>query len=374
MLRSLVDTAEAQPETVVGPCPDTAITAADRPRLLIRGAVHAAVRDAQRRLNAFSASEAAVGRPPLPDTPMREDCIFGGATQRALIAFQQRAFPGQPEQHDGKLGGRTWAELDRVAAAGPGTPAAASPAAPAPAPAPAGLGCSDADIARALGIPINTTRDGLLGFDAEFAGANGTVFRDAVRDAAQQVGLDPGLLATNLLAEIQRRSTWISSAAVESQQVGVDYWHEERTRIRAAVPAARSISEAIVTDASGQPRHFINEQGNDTGPIYRFATGRDGMLALAAAVAWREVRLRAALHAGTYDRLPTAVRFAAVRLAFNAGFSRGKRVVDAAAQGNDPLIRSGPGGPGRPTRAATIRAGQAIHLTQTVFGHAVACP
>ena len=33
MLRTLVDTPESKPEAVEGPCPDTVITAADRPRL-----------------------------------------------------------------------------------------------------------------------------------------------------------------------------------------------------------------------------------------------------------------------------------------------------------------------------------------------------
>jgi peptidoglycan hydrolase-like protein with peptidoglycan-binding domain len=364
MLRTLVDTPESEPEAVEGPCPDTVITAADRPRLLIRGAVHAAVRDAQRRLNAFSRGEVAAGRAAVADPPLREDCIFGAGTQRAVIAFQQRAFPGQADEHDGKLGRNTWAQLDRVAGAAP----------PAPAPAPAAQGCSDADIAAALGIRADTSRDGLFGFDSQFAGASGTAFRDRIRTIAQDVGLDPGLLAANLLAEIQNRATWMSTGSIESPQVGVDYWHEERPKIRAAVPATRRIRDSMITDSAGQPVHFFNEVGNDTGPKYRFTAGKDGMLALAGALAWREIRLRNAFGTGVYDAAPAAVRFAALRLSFNPSFARGKAMIETSSKGGDPLIRSGPGGTGKPTRAATIRAGQALHLSQSVFGNAFGCP
>lgn len=121
-------------EAVVGPCRDVAVTAANRPGLLIRGSVHPAVRDAQRKLNAFSVAEVAAGRPGLADVPLREDCIFGPALQRALISFQQRVFPGQAREQDGRLGPKSWAELDRVAAGAasvaPAAPAAFVPPAP----------------------------------------------------------------------------------------------------------------------------------------------------------------------------------------------------------------------------------------------------
>jgi hypothetical protein len=234
--------------------------------------------------------------------------------------------------------------------------------------------CSDADVARALGIALDTSRNGLFGFDGEFSGVDGTQFADQVRDVAQLVQLDPGLLATNLLAEIQSRNVWLSPAPIRSPRVGVDYWHEERPRIRQAVPAAAGIMDQIVRDPSGRPVHFINEVGRDTGPIYEFATGRDGMLALASAVAYRDVRLRHSLPPGAYDQLSPAVRFAAIRLAFNAGTSRGRRMVAQAAAGRDPLIRTGPTGPQHPTRTASLRAGQAIHLSCTIFGNSLPCP
>jgi hypothetical protein len=234
--------------------------------------------------------------------------------------------------------------------------------------------CSDADIAKALGIDLNTTRNGLFGFDSAFRGRTGAAFAAQVDKTARRVGLDPGLLATNLLAEIQDPATWMKAGPIQSHEVGVDYWDEERPRIRKAVPAAKTIKEKIVRDASGQPLHFINEAGNDTGPIHEFATGADGMLALSCSVAFRDARLRDSLRAGVYDRLPLAVRFAAIRLALNAGLSPARRMVKDAAAGRDPLVRKGPVGPSHPVRTASLRAGQAIHLSCTVFHNVLGCP
>jgi peptidoglycan hydrolase-like protein with peptidoglycan-binding domain len=123
-------------ETVVGPCADVPVPVAARPRLLVRGAVHPAIRDAQRRLNAFHAAEVAAGRAGLAGlavAPLVEDCVFGKATQQALIAFQQQVFPGLTAAHDGRLGPKTWAEFDRVVAPpGPGPGPATPPTPPVP--------------------------------------------------------------------------------------------------------------------------------------------------------------------------------------------------------------------------------------------------
>jgi hypothetical protein len=119
-------------QAVPGPCPDVPIPPPARPRLLIRGAVHPAVRDAQRRLNIFHLREVAAGRPGLVEAPLLEDCIFGRRTFNALLALQQLVFPGLPVEHDGKLGPKTWAELDRLS----GTPPPPTPAPPPPPPPP----------------------------------------------------------------------------------------------------------------------------------------------------------------------------------------------------------------------------------------------
>lgn len=128
-------------ESVTGPCPDQPVPPAARPVLLIRRSVHPAVRDAQRRMNAFHVGQLAAGLPGIADAPLTEDCVFGPATQRALVSFQQAVLPGQPAEHDGKLGVRTWAQFDRVATVPPvpppPVPVPPVPAAPPPPPSPA---------------------------------------------------------------------------------------------------------------------------------------------------------------------------------------------------------------------------------------------
>jgi hypothetical protein len=116
-----------------GPCKDVP------PRiphhLIIRDSVHPDVREAQRKLNQYHRQEEAAGRPGLPDAPLVEDCIFGSKTYNATLAFQKRVFPTQPEEHDGKIGDHTWAELDKVSASPtPPTPTPPTPTPPTPTP------------------------------------------------------------------------------------------------------------------------------------------------------------------------------------------------------------------------------------------------
>jgi hypothetical protein len=137
-----VSTVVIRRQSVPGPCADLEVPH----RLVVRRSVHPAVREAQRKLNRHSDALAAAGEPRLPNTPLVPDCIFGPATEQAVLAFQIRVFPSRPEEHDGKIGDRTWAELDRAPASPkpapgpPGTPgpAPAPPGTPGPAPAPPG--------------------------------------------------------------------------------------------------------------------------------------------------------------------------------------------------------------------------------------------
>lgn len=242
-----------------------------------------------------------------------------------------------------------------------------------PLPPPRIVCCTDREVAKAFGIPLNSQRNGLYGFDAAFSTSNGKAFADLVRRVAQQVDLNPGLLAANALAEVQSPAFWLQAGPVRNDEVGVDYWDEERSKIRAAVPAALLIRDRTVRNASGNTIPFRNEQGNNTGPKHEFATGPDGLLALASAIAWRQKRLRASLAPGRFDALSTPVRFTALRIGFNPGMKFGLRFVRNAAAGRRVLVRQGPAGPHHGYRAATIRAGQAIHLSCKVFGLPQSC-
>lgn len=129
--------------------PGDAVDSEPGPRpTLRRGASGDAVRDAQTRLNAVHVRQTAAGSSGLDGAPLTVDGHFGALTGRAVRAFQQLAFPGQPAEHDGVLGPRTWAALDAASV----TPAPL----PSPAPAPASTTpldwfLSDAEIRRARG-------------------------------------------------------------------------------------------------------------------------------------------------------------------------------------------------------------------------------
>ena len=104
---------------VAGSCPDVPVPPSKRPRLLVRGSVHSAVREVQRKLNAFHAYQVAAGLPGLRDAPLVEDCVFGKHTFAAVKSFQELVFPGMPVEHDGKVGPHTWGQVDAIAL-GPG--------------------------------------------------------------------------------------------------------------------------------------------------------------------------------------------------------------------------------------------------------------
>ncbi|MBF0686377.1 MAG: M15 family metallopeptidase [Cellulomonas sp.] len=117
-------TTQVLPAEAVGPCPDVPVPPEGRPRLLRTGAVHPAVRDVQRRLNALA----------VPGTPLTEDCVLGPRTAAAVRAFQVVAMPTTPADHDGVVGPRTWAALDAAAAPGRVPPRPVPPAPPGPPP------------------------------------------------------------------------------------------------------------------------------------------------------------------------------------------------------------------------------------------------
>jgi hypothetical protein len=96
-----------------------------------------AVGDAQRLLNCFL-ERLDAGDPPCgPEAdlgaieairrtvspehdPLVIDCRFGPNTEKVTKMFQRCVFPTQPDEWDGKIGKKTWPELDKLCAAPPG--------------------------------------------------------------------------------------------------------------------------------------------------------------------------------------------------------------------------------------------------------------
>jgi hypothetical protein len=118
-------------QRLAGPCEDIPAPHV----LLMRGSVHPAVREAQRKLNLFATTEKTKEKASVRGAPLKEDCIFGPKTFEAVLDFQRQKF-ADPKEHDGKVGVHTWAQLDAVSGAAP-TPSARTPTPPGPTPTPA---------------------------------------------------------------------------------------------------------------------------------------------------------------------------------------------------------------------------------------------
>ena len=132
-------------QRALGPCPDTATPH----RLLKKDAVDPGVREVQRKLNLFDAHEKATpspGHPGVKNAPLDEDCIFGNLTFGAVVDFQKQVFPGNPAEHDGRVGDHTWAELDKIS----GTP---TPLPAAPVASPSDPAARIANVNLTMGVP-----------------------------------------------------------------------------------------------------------------------------------------------------------------------------------------------------------------------------
>src|SRR5882757_3491245 len=107
-----VDGVFGEAGSVAGPCPDIAVPAPNRPQVLRLDSRHASVREVQRKLNAFHQYRIDNHESGLPHAPLVADCIYGSKTRDAVKAFQAIVFPGNTKEHDGKVGGKTWQQLD----------------------------------------------------------------------------------------------------------------------------------------------------------------------------------------------------------------------------------------------------------------------
>lgn len=206
-----------------------------------------------------------------------------------------------------------------------------------------------------------------------FFGATGRRFKQMVEVAAQQVGLDPGLLAAALVAETGGPGAYLTTSRVSSYLVGVDDFYAMRHVLAKDVPAYAQVGwnkkqqpEKHLNDAQTQPREV---------QTIRFDSGRDALLATAVYLKYAEVRLRddARQLGGDFDTLPVQTQLALVRMSMAAGRAGAATRLARALKGEDILVRDyTPAQAYRTNRNATIRAAEAMLLSRWVFGAAPA--
>lgn len=237
--------------------------------------------------------------------------------------------------------------------------------------------------------------------DALFSGKTGKQFRDLVEWAAKEAEINPGLLAAVLLAEWDRRSTYLGSGKVSSFDTGTDDFFIQRAQLRANVPAF-----AQVRFDAKQNTTNTNETGRQVTTVH-FKSGKDATLATAVYLKNGEIKLRKAAqqNGGDFDKLSVETCFALVRIAMAAGhggiapdgefrwfkLKNGKRVevkkgekgavligvaerLGRVLKGEEILVRKSeprkhPTGSSHITdRNATILTAQALHLSDWIFG------
>lgn len=98
-------------EQVFAETPPLPPPATSRPTIR-QGSRGPAVIEAQQRLNRIDSNRVARMQSRIDRCPLTVDGIFGPNTRGATVSFQRLAFPGQPNEWDGIIGPKTWAQLD----------------------------------------------------------------------------------------------------------------------------------------------------------------------------------------------------------------------------------------------------------------------
>jgi hypothetical protein len=224
----------------------------------------------------------------------------------------------------------------------------------------------DAILSTQYGVPLDTSRNGLYGGDSLFQGSRGAELRQAILATAAKYGIDAGVLANFVFAELggsnaQKAATLTGATPVKNTAVGLDYWGGSLGKaVMRHVFGAGDIMSTVL------PEHFTNRNGKDTGPIHEFRDGPTALGAMAATIRFFEIRLITKRQIGrnAWDSLLDVTRFEILRYYYNAGAGKGLKLARTAAAGQDIAIPSGDDGPKHPQRTATIRAAQAKHLRQ----------
>jgi hypothetical protein len=209
---------------------------------------------------------------------------------------------------------------------------------------------------------ISVNKKKIEQYDYYFKGQIGEKFKKLIEWAANEVQINPGLLAVNLMAETSR-TDYLTTNKVSSFIIGTDDFYDKRFELEKQILAYSKIfwDKKNITINT-------NENGRKVKSVF-FQSGRHATLASAVYLKHGEIVLRqfATSINGNFDILPVETRFMLTRLAFNLGHNGANKELKLALKGRDILIRK-PMKKAGPRRIATIRAIQAIHLSNTIFG------
>jgi subtilisin family serine protease len=204
--------------------------------------------------------------------------------------------------------------------------------------------------------------------DRFFWGSSGKRFKQLVEDCARDTDLNPGLLGTIMMAETRDPFSYLSSDKIDSYYIGIDDFYEARAAIAKRVPAYAKVG----WDKTQTPRTHLNDAitPREVKSI-DLDSGRDGALAIAVYIKFHEVRLReiAKDNRGDFDALSAETRFALTRAAMAAGTGGATKLLTDALAGKDIMVRKAiPVKIYQTQRNATVRAAQALHLSDWIFG------
>lgn len=224
-------------------------------------------------------------------------------------------------------------------------------------------------IERAAGNPVmGVSGDIVAEFHREFRGNWGLEFRARVEWAAKEVNINPGLLATCLIAETGSKWIYLSPGLVSSYHIGTDDFYEARFALRSKVSAYQKIG----WDTTQTPVVHLNDAKRPRNvSSINFNSGKDALLATAVYLKYGEVYLheQAVRLNGDFDSLPAEIRFALTRMTMAAGRAGATPYLASALKGQDILDRANtPAVIYQTARNATIRSAQALFLSEWVFG------
>jgi hypothetical protein len=203
----------------------------------------------------------------------------------------------------------------------------------------------------------------------KFAGKR---FKQCIEWAAREVNLNPGLLASTLFAETEEKyiyKNYLMKSKVSSYDIGVDDFFDLKHVLAKSVGAYSKVGWDKKQTVEVHPNDAQTKKRNVK--TIEFNSGQDALLATAVYLKYGEVYLceKAKEANGNFDDLPIETRFALIRIAMSAGRAGAAKRLNRAMSGEDILVRNWkPPKEYNTDRNATIRAAEALHLSDWIFG------